>query len=151
MNTFTSIPHTPLWAHLALLAVLLAGSPLHAEITDEDNDGVPDTLDKCPGSAAMPPVSSDFTYKYAVTQERLSRGSKVWPVDEHGCEADSDGDGVFDSQDYCPSDSTQAIAMGVAENGCPKHSDFDGTPDYRDHCPGTPKGIATDRHGCPKN
>jgi OOP family OmpA-OmpF porin len=135
---------------LALPAALLAGALLQAAEPDADRDGVPDARDRCPGSAAMPPVRTDFTYKYAVTQERLQPGSKAWPVDAHGCEADSDDDGVLDSRDYCPGDSAAALAAGIAENGCPQHSDADGTPDYRDDCPGTPKGVATDRRGCPK-
>ncbi len=132
------------------IASLILCSSAFAGLADEDRDGVPDALDKCPNSTVMPPVSPDFSYKHAITQERLHPGSKAWPVDKEGCEADSDGDGVFDSRDYCPHDSPQAIAMGVAKNGCPKHSDFDGTPDYRDNCPNTPKGVATDRQGCPK-
>ena len=107
-------------------------------------------INYCPGCAAMPPVRADFTYKYAVTQERLQARSKAWPVDEHGCEADRNGDGVFDSRDCCPEDIRAAVAAGIAENGCPQHSDADGTPDFRDDCPGTPRGVATDRRGCPK-
>jgi OOP family OmpA-OmpF porin len=135
---------------LALPAALLACTLLQAAEPDADRDGVPDARDRCPGSAAMPPVRTDFTYKYAVTQERLQPGSKAWPVDAHGCEADSDDDGVLDSRDYCPGDSAAALAAGIAENGCPQQSDADGTPDYRDDCPGTPKGVATDCRGCPK-
>lgn len=135
---------------LLTLASLLLGPIAYAVQGDEDNDGVPDTMDKCPGSAAMPAVSSDFSYKHAITKERLQPGSKAWPVDEDGCELDSDGDGVLDSRDYCPNDSPEAISMGVAENGCPKQSDFDGTPDYRDNCPNTPRGVATDKYGCPR-
>ncbi len=147
MNCSLSFPLKLLNACLIALMVL---SPLSAAEPDADNDGVADALDKCPGSPAMPQVSSNFTYKHAVTRERLLPESKSWPVDKDGCETDSDRDGVFDSKDYCPNDSMQAIAMGVAENGCPKQSDFDGTPDYRDSCPATPKGVATDRYGCPK-
>ena len=31
----------------------------------------------------------------------------------------------------------------------PKHSDFDGTPDYRDKCPDTPRGVRSNKDGCP--
>lgn len=148
MNTSFSLLRPLCKAHLILLMALLAGTPLQAVVPDEDNDGVPDTLDKCPGSVAMPSVSSDFINKHAITKKQLQPGKAG--VDENGCEADSDGDGVLDSKDYCPDDSPEAISMGVAQNGCPKHSDFDGTPDYRDHCPGTPMGVATDRQGCPR-
>ncbi|MGB1800721.1 MAG: OmpA family protein [Gammaproteobacteria bacterium] len=58
--------------------------------SDEDNDGVPDSADKCPGS-------------------------KPVPVDSNGCESDSDGDGVPDYLDVCPN--TPAGAT-VDANGC---------------------------------
>jgi OOP family OmpA-OmpF porin len=45
---------------------------------DDDNDGVPNSRDKCPATPA---------------------GAKV---DADGCELDSDGDGVVDSKDQCP-------------------------------------------------
>jgi OOP family OmpA-OmpF porin len=50
-----------------------SGCPL-----DSDGDGVPDYLDKCPGTPS---------------------GT---PVDEKGCPLDSDGDGVLDANDQCP-------------------------------------------------
>ncbi len=71
-------------------------------------------------------------------------------MDAAGCELDSDGDGVVNSQDFCPDDAAEALIAGVAVNGCPRHSDDDGTPDYRDHCPGTPMGVSTDAQGCPR-
>lgn len=45
---------------------------------DEDQDGVPDDRDECPGT---PPGI---------------------PVDAYGCPFDSDGDGVYDYEDKCP-------------------------------------------------
>ena len=47
-------------------------------IADSDKDGVPDNIDKCPGTT------------YGV------------PVDRNGCPLDSDKDGVYDSRDKCP-------------------------------------------------
>lgn len=60
--------------------------------------------------------------------------------------ADSDGDGVIDTQDACP-----ATPKGVAvdSNGCPVDSDKDRVADYLDKCPGTPVGVAVDNDGCP--
>lgn len=58
--------------------------------SDEDNDGVPDTDDKCPGS-------------------------KPVPVDSNGCEKDSDGDGVADYLDVCPE---TPLGTPVDANGC---------------------------------
>lgn len=60
---------------------------------DSDGDGVPDNLDRCPGTPA---------------------GAYV---DEHGCAAedDADGDGVPDTLDMCPDTPPGAV---VDEHGC---------------------------------
>jgi len=89
---------------------------------DSDGDGVPDYLDKCPGTP---------------------RGIEV---DARGCPVDADGDGVPDYLDRCPGTPKGAT---VDARGCPLDSDGDGVPDYLDRCPGTPKGVPVDEHGCP--
>ncbi|HEY0634608.1 MAG TPA: thrombospondin type 3 repeat-containing protein [Gammaproteobacteria bacterium] len=116
---------------------------------DADHDGVPDERDHCPQSAQLKKVDPSFPYATAVDPVRLSSEPKSYPVDEYGCELDSDGDGVKDSADYCPNDAKETLVAGIAPNGCPKHSDSDGTPDYRDNCPDTPKGVRADQFGCP--
>ena len=89
------------------------------------SDGVPDRLDKCPGTPA---------------------GVKV---DANGCPLDTDGDGIPDYLDRCPT------VKGIASlNGCPPpapdmDSDGDGVPDSRDKCPNTPAGVKVDAKGCP--
>ncbi|MBL3598442.1 MAG: thrombospondin type 3 repeat-containing protein [gamma proteobacterium endosymbiont of Lamellibrachia anaximandri] len=131
-----------------LLATFIAGSANAVE-SDSDHDGVVDALDRCPNTAQLKKLPADFKYATAVNQERLKPDPRAYPVDAHGCEPDNDGDGIVNSQDYCPEDTPQALSMGIAPNGCPKHSDLDGTPDYRDKCPNTPRGIKTDAFGCP--
>lgn len=121
----------------------------YAANIDSDFDGVVDAQDLCPKTAQLKKVTNNFIYQVAINPERLKPGSKAFPVDKNGCEFDTDGDGVVNSQDYCPDDSLEALSKGIASNGCPKQSDFDGTPDYRDNCPNTLKGIKTDRFGCP--
>lgn len=116
---------------------------------DTDADGVVNQLDKCPNTAQLKKLPADFIYGVAVNPERMKPGHKAFPVDENGCEFDTDGDGIINSKDYCPEDTTEAISKGVAVNGCPKQSDADGTPDYRDNCPDTPGGVKVDRLGCP--
>ncbi len=116
---------------------------------DADADGVADKLDKCPDTAQLKKLPADFKYGVAVDPERLKSEAKAFPVDENGCEFDTDGDGVLNSKDYCPEDTVEALSKGVAVNGCPKQSDADGTPDYRDRCPDTAKGIKVDNLGCP--
>ncbi|HFD38598.1 MAG TPA: OmpA family protein [Anaerolineae bacterium] len=59
--------------------------------------------------------------------------------------ADSDGDGVGDSDDQCPA--TPAGAA-VDARGCEPDGDGDGVPDARDRCPQTPAGNAVDARGC---
>jgi OOP family OmpA-OmpF porin len=89
---------------------------------DTDGDGVPDYLDKCPGTPA---------------------GVKV---DAKGCPIDSDGDGVPDYLDKCPG---TPAGVKVDAKGCPLDSDGDGVPDYLDKCPGTPRGVPVEADGCP--
>jgi len=66
-------------------------------------------------------------------------------VDAMGCEVDSDGDGVVDSRDRCPN--TPAGAA-VDANGCELDSDNDGVVDSKDECPNTAAGAPVDRRGC---
>jgi hypothetical protein len=123
--------------------------PLQGQQPDSDHDGVPDAVDRCPNTAQLEKLPPDFRFGGAVNPDRLTPGAQAHPVDAAGCELDSDGDGVVNSQDYCPDDSAEALKFGIAVNGCPKQSDFDGTPDYRDRCPDTPRGVPTDAQGCP--
>jgi len=91
------------------------------KVIDSDNDGVPDSMDKCPNTPA---------------------GVKV---DKNGCPIDSDKDGVPDYLDKCPN---TPAGVKVDKNGCPIDSDKDGVPDYLDKCPNTPKGMKVDKNGC---
>jgi OmpA-OmpF porin, OOP family len=93
------------------------GTPL-----DSDGDGVPDTLDRCPG-----------------TPNNIQ-------VDKQGCPVDTDRDGVPDYLDKCPD---TPAGVYVDTRGCPLDSDGDGVPDYLDKCPGTPAGVAIGPDGCP--
>jgi len=68
-------------------------------------------------------------------------------VDSQGCPKDSDGDGVRDCDDDCPSE------YGTADNGCPGgdvDSDGDGVPDSQDNCE-NPGCTIVDSQGCPKD
>ncbi len=131
------------------LFLSLAFASANVMANDADADGVADELDKCPDTAQLKKLPADFKYGVAVDPERLKPGAKAFPVDEHGCELDTDGDGVVNSKDYCPDDTAETLSKGIAANGCPKQSDADGTPDYRDDCPGTAKGVKVDNRGCP--
>lgn len=75
------------------LVYALGGSRKPAKrFVDSDGDGVPDDVDRCPGTA------------------------KGVQVDASGCPLDSDGDGVPDSQDQCPG---TAPGTAVDARGCP--------------------------------
>ena len=69
-----------------------AAAPVVAEVKDSDGDGVPDDLDKCPGT---PPGVQ---------------------VDKDGCPLDSDNDGVPDYLDKCPG---TPAGVQVDKDGCP--------------------------------
>jgi len=66
-------------------------------------------------------------------------------VDFFGCPLDKDRDGVADYLDKCPNTPAR---VRVNENGCPLDSDRDGIPDYLDRCPNTPPGAGVNRYGC---
>jgi len=66
-------------------------------------------------------------------------------VDVDGCEFDGDGDGVVDGADQCPE---TPPGVAVDSNGCALDSDADGVPDYRDECPDTQPGAKVDDKGC---
>jgi len=56
---------------------------------------------------------------------------------------DSDGDGIADKNDKCPT------VKGLLKfDGCPD-TDNDGVVDADDACPGTPAGVKVDAKGCP--
>lgn len=58
---------------------------------------------------------------------------------------DSDGDGVIDANDNCPSTPRGAV---VDEFGCELDSDKDGVVNSQDACPNTPIGIKVNSRGC---
>jgi outer membrane protein OmpA-like peptidoglycan-associated protein len=69
-------------------------------------------------------------------------------VDATGCPTDADGDGVFDGLDQCPDTPKGAT---VDAKGCPTDADGDGVFDGLDQCPDTPKGATVDAKGCPSD
>lgn len=89
--------------------------------SDSDNDGIPDSKDKCPNTP------------------------KGATVDMNGCPLDSDGDGVPDYLDSCPD---TLPGMKINPQGCPIDSDGDGFYDVIDSCPNSPKIAKVDGKGC---
>jgi len=70
--------------------------------------------------------------------------------------SDRDRDGVADSLDKCPDNTSAELSQGVYKEGpslgCPIESDSDGVPDYRDNCPHNREeelAQGVDKRGCP--
>jgi len=90
---------------------------------DDDNDGVLNSIDKCPTTPAGEAVNAE------------------------GCPLDDDRDGVLNSVDKCP---TTPAGEAVNSDGCPidGDDDNDGVLNSKDRCLTTPKGNIVDATGC---
>ncbi|WP_428263611.1 MYXO-CTERM sorting domain-containing protein [Haliangium sp.] len=103
-------------------------------LTDEDDDGVPDRDDACPGSDDNLDADSDG----------VPDACDACPDDAGGA-VDSDGDGVCDNADLCADadDNVDADADGVPDacDACPDDAgnddDADGVCAAVDNCPGS--------------
>lgn len=123
--------------------VAAAPVPIAAPVPDMDNDGVPDSIDKCPTIPGLAefdgcPDTDGDGVPDNLDKCPLVPGLKAFD----GC-PDTDGDGIPDNIDKCP------YVAGPAEyNGCPPPDrDHDGVPDNVDKCPDDP-GPASN-NGCP--
>ena len=99
-------------------------------LPDRDNDGVPDSFDKCPDKAEDNDGFEDLD----------------------GCpDLDNDKDGVLDDDDQCPNEPEDKDGF-QDEDGCPDpDNDNDGIPDAKDKCPdqAEDKDGFEDFDGCP--
>ncbi len=92
-----------------------------AATQDNDNDGIPDSLDECDNTPAGIAVGAN------------------------GCGLDGDLDGVADYKDECvqtPAD------VQVDTQGCPLDQDADKIADYKDECPNSDPNNLIDEKGC---
>ncbi len=119
---------------------------------DDDNDGVPNYLDKCPQTpngvivdTSGCPIDSDND-GIPDYLDKCPQTPKNIKVDQHGCPKDADNDGVPDYLDKC---NNTPSGVSVDSVGCPIDSDHDGIADYLDKCPNTLKGVKVDSIGCP--
>ncbi len=101
-----------------------------ADAGDKDNDGIPDSQDKCP---TIPEDKDGFE-------------------DSDGCpDDDNDKDGIPDKTDKCPNQ-PETINGYKDTDGCPdevKDSDGDGIPDMDDKCPDKAGTVRTKEfYGC---
>ncbi|MFT7002935.1 MAG: OOP family OmpA-OmpF porin [Sulfurimonas sp.] len=113
----------PVEAKPTLVAEPIAAAPVDG---DDDNDGVLNSVDKCP------------TTSVGTT------------VDASGCKVDGDDDkdGILNSVDKCP---TTPVGTTVDANGCKidGDDDNDGVLNSKDICPNTSAGTAVNYDGCP--
>ena len=108
------------------LNIAFGGSQKTAPVVvdgDDDNDGVLNSVDSCPTTAAG--VSVD------------SKGCKV--------DGDDDNDGVLNSVDACP---TTPAGYAVNAQGCALDDDNDGVANSADKCLSTPAGKPVNAEGC---
>jgi len=116
--------------------------------TDTDNDGIIDSLDKCPtvpGIAKYNGCPIPDTDKDGINDEEDKCPTVPGIAKYNGCPIpDTDKDGINDEEDKCPT------VPGVKEyQGCPvPDRDKDGIPDETDKCPDVP-GVAS-QQGCPE-
>jgi outer membrane protein OmpA-like peptidoglycan-associated protein len=98
---------------------------------DNDEDGVPDELDRCPNDAE----------------------DRDGVLDEDGCaDPDNDGDGIPDDRDRCPVD-PEDFDRFQNDDGCPDlDNDHDRVADIVDHCPDEAEDVDNfqDDDGCPE-
>jgi outer membrane protein OmpA-like peptidoglycan-associated protein len=144
------------WNIAAQAGVSIYAGPLGPR--DSDRDGVPNSDDRCPGTApgrAVDPtgcaLSRDSDGDGVLDGADRCPGTATGQrVDQSGCKSDLDGDGVANALDRCPA---TPPATEVDQFGCPParpapDTDGDGVPDERDRCPGTAAGVPIDALGC---
>jgi outer membrane protein OmpA-like peptidoglycan-associated protein len=130
---------------------------------DQDEDGIRDSLDKCP----TVPEDKDGFEDEDGCPDRDNDQDAVLDLDDQcplvaedhdkfqdadGCpEADNDQDGILDPDDKCPNEPEDKDNF-EDEDGCPdRDNDQDGIPDREDLCPNEPetKNGYADDDGCP--
>ncbi len=130
---------------------------------DRDNDGITDSIDRCP----VFPEDIDGYQDFDGCPDPDNDGDGILDVmdqcpdeaedqddfqDSDGCpDRDNDQDGILDSKDKCPLKKEDKDRF-QDEDGCPDpDNDGDGIPDGKDQCPNTPetKNGHEDKDGCP--
>ena len=101
---------------------------------DDDNDGIPDSVDNCPLIPNPGQLDTDGD------------------GDGDACDPDDDNDGIPDGEDNCPlqpnAGQEDSDNDGIGDL-CDTDEDNDGVPNGSDSCPGTPMGTVVGLDGCP--
>jgi uncharacterized repeat protein (TIGR01451 family) len=132
-------------------------------VTDTDQDGLPDTEDKCPtepedkdgfedADGCSEPDNDQDGLPDTKDKCPLKPEDKDGFEDEDGCsDPDNDQDGILDGQDKCPLKPEDKDGFQDTD-GCPDpDNDRDGLLDGEDKCPLEPEVIngVEDTDGCP--
>jgi outer membrane protein OmpA-like peptidoglycan-associated protein len=135
----------------------------YAKEPDEDHDGIPNRVDKCPKEPEDFDgfQDDDGCPDYDNDNDGIPDSLDKCPnraedrdgfQDEDGCpDTDNDQDGIPDSVDQCPNFHEDFDGFRDAD-GCPDYdNDRDGIPDSVDKCPNDPEDIDgfRDADGCP--
>lgn len=118
--------------------------PATPVVADRDGDGINDSLDQCPdqpGTIALKGCPPSTPAQQPTTPVVSAPQTQVPAQQQASTTIDSDGDGLVDSRDECPT-----VAGPIQLFGCPD-TDADGIKDKDDRCPNTP-GVAL-HSGCP--
>ncbi|TVZ16701.1 thrombospondin type 3 repeat-containing protein [Maribacter sp. MAR_2009_72] len=147
--------------------ILLDNMVLRANIasTDDDNDGVDNTVDQCPNTPMGESVNANGCSQSQLDDDNdgVSNDSDNCPntpegtfVNNIGCpvtqtDTDEDEDGVFDADDLCPN---TPAGETVNSNGCSQSQlddDNDGVNNAIDQCPNTLPNVTVNAEGCADN
>ncbi len=131
--------------HLMASAGFAFFQPDAAPAGDADHDGVADKNDACPDTPRGAKVDNRGCPADA-DSDGVPLGAAPPPPAAPAGAPDSDGDGVNDLLDKCPA---TPAGVKVDADGCPIDSDHDGVWDGVDKCPDTPAGATVDTNGCP--
>lgn len=122
------------------------------------------------GIAAAVMASGTMAADYRLTAPWTTPVCGAGPTGDRPAGMDADGDGVVDSEDWCPRSeagvhvNADGCAAGELHVDCPMSAavapaparvvpvaddrDHDGVADAEDRCPGTPRGAEVDARGC---
>jgi OmpA family len=131
--------------------------------SDEDGDGIPDSVDACAGEAedrdgyqdedGCPELDNDAD---GIADEQDKCGDEAEDRDTYqdadGCpEPDNDGDGILDASDRCPDQREDVDGFDDSDGCADEDNDHDGLADAADKCPNDAEAVngIDDEDGCP--
>lgn len=109
-------------------------APTGCPVRDADQDGVPDASDECRDAPGIAPTGCPDGDRDGIL-DRDDQCADVPGIAPHGCPADSDGDGLIDTEDKCPNEAETKNGF-EDDDGCP-----DQIPEVVKKFTGVIKGI----------